>query len=65
MFDPAVAAIQYVLEHPTEDPVEFLRNWYYGEFDVLRREWPDVPEAVFAGADPRVAAPESEEEGAA
>lgn len=48
---PAVAAIQYVLDHPTEEPLEFLRAWMYGDFDALRDEWPNVPNSVFIGAD--------------
>jgi hypothetical protein len=46
----AVAAIQFALED--DDGLEFLRYWNEGEFDVLRRNWPGVPEAVFIGADP-------------
>jgi hypothetical protein len=50
--DAAVAAIAYVLDMRTECPMEFLRCWNQGDFDVIRNEWPDAPEAVFAGADP-------------
>lgn len=46
----AVAAIQYALEN--DEGLEFLRRWNQGDFDVLRREWPDVPDEVFIGADP-------------
>lgn len=46
----AVAAIQFALE--TDGGLEFLRCWNEGEFDVIRQEWPDAPEAVFVGADP-------------
>lgn len=52
--NPAVAAIKYVLEHPTDSPVEFLNCWMYGDFSALRNEWEDVPEAVFVGADPAI-----------
>lgn len=48
----AVAAIQYALDHQDECPMEFLRSWFHGDFDVIRKEWPDVPDAVFKGADP-------------
>lgn len=48
----AVAAIAYVLEHPGESPMEFLRCWNEGNFAALREEWPDVPAEVFIGADP-------------
>lgn len=48
--DAAVAAIQFALE--TDEGLEFLRCWNHGDFDVIRREWPDAPESVFIGADP-------------
>ncbi|MFS2004646.1 hypothetical protein ACEN9F_13570 [Duganella sp. CT11-25] len=49
-YGAAVAAIEFALDD--EDPVEFLRYWNEGEFDILRRNWPDAPEAVYIGADP-------------
>jgi hypothetical protein len=48
--DAAAAAIQFSLS--TEDGRTFLELWQYGDFDIIRREWPDVPDAVFVGADP-------------
>lgn len=50
MADAAVAAIQFALD--TDDGLNFLRLWNEGEFDVLRKEWPDAPEAIYVGADP-------------
>jgi hypothetical protein len=50
MNNPAVAAIEFALED--DSPMEFLRCWFYGDFDAIRREWPDAPEEVFIGADP-------------
>ncbi len=50
----AVAAIQFALE--TDDGLTFLRCWNEGNFDAIRREWPEAPEAVFVGADPLHAA---------
>jgi hypothetical protein len=47
----AVAAIEFALQ-PDSDGMEFLRVWFHGEFDVIRKEWPEAPEAVFIGADP-------------
>lgn len=47
---PAVAAIEYALSH--DEGLLFLRYWFQGEFDVLRNEWEDIPDAVFDGADP-------------
>lgn len=46
----AVAAIEFALED--EDGDGFLRNWNAGEFDVLRKHWPEAPDAVYIGADP-------------
>lgn len=48
--DAAVAAIQFTLND--EDGLQFLRLWNEGDFDAIRREWPDAPEDVFIGADP-------------
>lgn len=48
--DAAVAAIEYALND--DEGLLFLRYWNQGDFDVLRREWKDVPDAVFVGADP-------------
>lgn len=50
MYNPAVAAIQFALE--TDEGLTFLRLWNEGEFDVLRKEWPQAPEDVYIGADP-------------
>ena len=48
--DPASAAIAFALQ--TEEPMEFLRCWNEGDFEAVRREWPDAPDDVFIGADP-------------
>ena len=48
--DAAVAAIQFALND--DDGMQFLRLWNGGDFDVIRREWPEAPEEVFIGADP-------------
>lgn len=48
--DAAVEAIKFSLQ--TDEGDAFLRCWLQGEFDAIRKEWPDAPEAVFAGADP-------------
>jgi len=48
----AVAAIQYALATGTEERIEFLRCWNEGNFEAIRKEWPDAPEEVFKGADP-------------
>lgn len=46
----AVAAIEFALE--TDDGLGFLRCWNEGNFEAIRREWPEAPIAVFVGADP-------------
>lgn len=46
----AVAAVQFALE--ADDGMTWLRLWNEGEFDTLRKEWPETPEACFIGADP-------------
>ncbi|NVZ62033.1 hypothetical protein HX867_08060 [Pseudomonas gingeri] len=48
--DSSPAAIQFALE--TDDGLTFLRLWNEGEFDTLRREWPEAPDEVYDGADP-------------
>ncbi|PKO59272.1 MAG: hypothetical protein CVU24_15675, partial [Betaproteobacteria bacterium HGW-Betaproteobacteria-18] len=48
----AVAAIAFALNASTECSMEFLRCWFQGDFDAVRREWPEAPDAVFVGADP-------------
>ncbi len=50
MADAAVAAIQFALE--TDDGMAFLRCWNEGDFDSIRKEWPEAPKEVFIGADP-------------
>ena len=50
MSDSAVAAIEYALNN--DEPEAFLRCWFEGNFDAIRREWENVPEEVFIGADP-------------
>ncbi|CAD0264212.1 hypothetical protein DENIT_20099 [Pseudomonas veronii] len=48
--DAAVAAIQFALQG--DEGMSFLRCWNEGDFDAIREEWPEAPEAVFIGADP-------------
>jgi len=49
MNDAAVAAILFALD--AESPMEFLRCWVHGGFDVIRKEWPEAPRTVFDGAE--------------
>lgn len=46
----SVAAIIFALE--TDCGLEFLRCWVEGDFESIRKEWPEAPEGVFIGADP-------------
>lgn len=50
--DAAVAAIEFSLATETDGGTDFLRCWFHGDFEAIRKEWPDAPEAVFIGADP-------------
>ena len=50
--NPAVAAIEYALnDNDMSDCIDFLRYWNEGEFNVIRENWSNVPDAVFIGAD--------------
>lgn len=46
----AVAAIEYAIKGG--GGIEFLACWFEGDFEAIRKEWPEAPEAVFIGADP-------------
>ncbi len=48
--DAAIEAMKYALK--ADEGMEFLRCWMHGDFDAIRKEWPDAPESVFVGADP-------------
>ena len=49
----AVAAIAYALSDECGGDVEqFLSYWNEGDFDALRRNWDNIPDEVFIGADP-------------
>jgi hypothetical protein len=49
--NPAVAAIEFALRQGSGDGMLFLEMWNEGEFADIRREWPDVPDSVFIGAE--------------
>lgn len=53
--DPSIcfnAAINYALKCGSGDGgLEFLACWREGNFDAIRKEWPDAPSAVFEGAE--------------
>lgn len=52
--DAATAAIRFALEDAgdTYEAIDFLRAWNDGDFPEIRRDWPEVPDDVFIGADP-------------
>jgi diguanylate cyclase (GGDEF)-like protein len=58
--DSALAAIDFALK--ADEGLEFLRCWQRGDFDVIRKEWPDAPKAVFVGADPLFPPPQEAQE---
>lgn len=42
------AVIDYVLgKGSMQEPMEFLRLWNEGDFNSLRKEWPDAPEEIY------------------
>lgn len=49
----AISAVQFALELGHGDcGLEFLRAWNEGDFNSIRKEWPEAPENVFIGVDP-------------
>ena len=48
----AIEAIKFALN--TGEGLTFLDLWMHGEFDTIRKEWPDVPQSVFEGAECKV-----------
>lgn len=50
--DASTAAILYALGlDDRNDAIQFLRYWNEGDFDIIRANWENVPDEVFAGAD--------------
>ncbi len=51
--EASTAAITFALSmDSTEECTYFLRAWNAGEFDDLRKDYPEAPEDVYVGADP-------------
>lgn len=49
------AVINYMLgDGRKEEPLEFLQRWNDGDFDALRKHWPDAPQEIYL-ADPLAA----------
>lgn len=53
--NPALAVIQYIMDgnnvEDNDDAMVFLNYWNEGKFDILRRNWENIPDEVFIGAD--------------
>lgn len=49
--DPALADIKFAISIDEGDIPIFLDYWMHGDFDKIRREWPDCPNSVFVGAE--------------
>ena len=54
----AIVAIKFGLDLceriSYEHGLSFLRAWNEGDFDVIRKEWPNAPEEVFLGVRPLI-----------
>jgi antitoxin component of MazEF toxin-antitoxin module len=48
--DAVLAAMKFAIR--ADEGMAFLQCWLHGDFDAIRKEWPEAPEAVFIGADP-------------
>ena len=48
----AVATMKFAIETQMDEGFVFLENWFNGDFDACRREWPEAPEECYIGADP-------------
>lgn len=43
---PAVSAIEFALNRDTDEGLAFLDAWMHGDFDAIRKEWPECPASV-------------------
>lgn len=53
--DAAIEAIKFAIK--TDDGITFLDLWLHGDFDAIRKEWPECPATVFVGADSALSLP--------
>lgn len=44
----AVAAMMFALNNMAEEPFVFMDMWLEGDFDFIKSQWDNVPDAVFA-----------------
>ena len=49
--DCLLSFISFVVEEKPDEVETFMRLWYEGDFDAIRKEWDNVPEAIFSGAE--------------
>lgn len=47
--DAAIEAMKFALT--ADEGMAFLNCWLHGDFDSIRKEWPEAPEVVFKGAE--------------
>lgn len=52
MLDPAVELIKYAYSKPYDCHL-ILELWLHGEFEILRKEFNDIPQVCFLGCDPQ------------
>ncbi|MBX6653796.1 hypothetical protein ISF12_11130 [Pseudomonas aeruginosa] len=61
IFDASVDASDLVLKMLEKGQIEdeggFLHCWMYGEFDSIRREWPELDSDIFVGPDSQLTLP--------
>jgi hypothetical protein len=50
--NPAVAAIEYAVF--TDEPQAFLKCWLEGDWEAIRKEWPNAPEECYVQMSPTV-----------
>lgn len=43
----SVAALEFAMKADCHDA--FIKLWLHGQFDELRKEWPEAPESIYAG----------------
>lgn len=51
MTDAAIELIKFAYAN-SQDAHLILDLWLHGEFEKLRKEFPDIPEVCFLGCDP-------------
>lgn len=47
--NPAVDLIKFIVESRVDEVEALLACWCEGNFDAIRREWPECPDSIFEG----------------